>query len=46
MKVLKGIGVSAGVASGKLSFLKRDTQGVQRVEVADTGAEIARFEAA
>jgi len=46
MTVLHGEGVSRGVASGQLRFLRRDAQAQPRREVADPEAEVARFDKA
>ncbi|MEQ2443283.1 phosphoenolpyruvate--protein phosphotransferase [Pseudoflavonifractor sp. CLA-AP-H29] len=46
MTVLHGEGVSRGVASGNLRFLRRDAQAQPRREVADPEAEVARFDKA
>ena len=46
MTVLHGEGVSRGVASGKLRFLKHDTQAQPRREITDPEAEVARFDKA
>ena len=46
MTVLQGEGVSRGVASGRLRFLRRDAQAQPRREVADPEAEVARFDKA
>ena len=46
MTVLHGEGVSRGVASGQLHFLRRDAQAQPRREVADPEAEVARFDKA
>ena len=43
MTVLHGEGVSRGVASGNLRFLRRDAQAQPRREVADAEAEVLRF---
>ena len=46
MTVLHGEGVSRGVASGNLRFLRRDAQAQPRREVADAEAEVLRFDQA
>lgn len=46
MKTLKGVSVFSGVAIGPLHYYKRETQAVERREIQDPQAEIARFEAA
>ena len=46
MTVLHGEGVSRGVASGNLRFLRRDAQAQPRWEVADAEAEVLRFDQA
>ena len=46
MTVLHGEGVSRGVASGNLRFLRRDAQAQPRREVADVEAEVLRFDQA
>ena len=46
MTVLQGEGVSRGVASGKLRFLRRDARAQPRRQVADAEAEVARFDKA
>ena len=46
MTVLHGEGVSRGVASGQLRFLRRNAQAQPRREVADPEAEVARFDKA
>ena len=46
MTVLHGEGVSRGVASGNLRFLRRDAQAQPRREVADAEAEALRFDQA
>lgn len=46
MTVLHGEGVSRGVASGRLCFLRRDAQAQPRREVLDAEAEVARFDKA
>lgn len=43
---LQGKGVSTGVAVGPLYFYRRGGGEVERHEIADTAAEVARFEAA
>ena len=42
MTVLQGEGVSRGVASGKLRFLRRDARAQPRRRVSDAEAEVAR----
>ena len=46
MTVLHCAGVSRGVASGNLRFLRRDAQAQPRREVADAEAEVLRFDQA
>jgi len=46
MKTFKGISVFSGVAIGPLHFYRRETQSIERREIQDPQAEIARFEAA
>lgn len=43
---LQGKGVSGGVAAGPLYFYRRGNGEIERCEVADTAAELARFEEA
>ncbi len=43
MKSLQGIGVSRGVAVGKLQFFRRAQLCIQRLPVQDTAAEVRRF---
>ncbi|MDR2491190.1 MAG: phosphoenolpyruvate--protein phosphotransferase [Spirochaetaceae bacterium] len=44
MITLHGKGVSAGIASGKIQFLKRTSASVEKRPVDDTDAEIERFQ--
>ena len=46
MTLLHGEGVSRGVASGQLRFLRRNAQAQPRREVADSEAEVLRFDQA
>jgi phosphotransferase system enzyme I (PtsI) len=46
MITLQGKGVSAGIARGRLSFLKRQSLSVEKRPIEDADAEAARFEAA
>ena len=46
MTLLHGEGVSRGVASGQLRFLRRNAQAQPRQEVADSEAEVLRFDQA
>jgi len=46
MIILKGKGVSDGIAIGRLFYYNRQTAEVEKVEVADTAAEYERFEKA
>ncbi|MDR0586259.1 MAG: phosphoenolpyruvate--protein phosphotransferase [Treponema sp.] len=46
MITLQGKGVSAGIAKGRLFFLKRKTLSVEKQPVEDPGKEIERFNAA
>ena len=46
MTLLHGEGVSRGVASGQLRFLRRNAQAQPRREVADSEAEVVRFDQA
>jgi phosphotransferase system enzyme I (PtsI) len=46
MKTFKGVSVFSGVAIGPLHFYRRETQNIERREIQDPQAEIARFEAA
>jgi phosphotransferase system enzyme I (PtsI) len=46
MITLQGKGVSAGIAKGRLYFLKRKSQSVEKQSINDVDQEIARFNAA
>ena len=46
MIAMQGTGVSAGIASGPVRFYRRAQSGAERREVADSAAELARYEAA
>ncbi len=46
MKVYNGKSVFSGIAIGKISVYKKGEQQVKRTKISDTGAELARYEAA
>lgn len=46
MKVFSGKAIFRGVAIGKIVFLSKDKQQIKKIEIDNTAAEIARFEAA
>lgn len=46
MQELKGKSIVRGIAIGKIHFLSKSEQTVRRVKVADTEAEVARYDAA
>lgn len=46
MEIMQGKGVCGGIACGPIRFLKRRERQIIRHHVADTAAELARFEAA